>query len=41
MIKIVPEGEFLTYGVSVSLSKMRDPAAAQARTPVTQGERSR
>ncbi len=41
VIEIVPEGEFLTYGVSVSLSKMRDPAAAQARTPVTQGERSR
>lgn len=41
VIEIVPEGEFLTYGVSVSLSRMRDAAAAQARTPVTQGGRTR
>ena len=36
IIEIVPEGAFLTYGLDVSLSKMRDPAAARARVPVTQ-----
>ena len=36
IIEIIPEGEFLTYGVGVSLSKMRTPAAARARVPVTQ-----
>jgi Pyridoxamine 5'-phosphate oxidase len=36
IIEVVPEGEFLTYGLGVPLRKMRDPAAARARTPVTQ-----
>ena len=36
IIEILPEGAFLTYGLDVSLSKMRDPAAARARVPVTQ-----
>jgi hypothetical protein len=36
IIEIVPEGAFLTYGVGVSLLKMRTPAAARARVPVTQ-----
>ncbi len=36
IIEVVPEGEFLTYGLGVSLLKMRDPAAARARIPVTQ-----
>lgn len=36
IIEIVPEGAFLTYGLDVSLSKMRDPAAARARVSVTQ-----
>jgi hypothetical protein len=35
IIEIVPEGAFVTYGVGVSLAKMRDPAAARARVPVT------
>ncbi|MGZ8583355.1 MAG: pyridoxamine 5'-phosphate oxidase family protein [Actinomycetota bacterium] len=35
LIEIVPEGEFLTYALGVPLRKMRDPAAALARVPVT------
>lgn len=34
IIEIVPEGTFVTYGIGVSLMKMRDPAAAKARVPV-------
>jgi hypothetical protein len=34
IIEILPEGAFLTYGLGVSLMKMRDPAAARRRTPV-------
>ena len=41
LIEIVPEGAFLTYGLDVSLSKLRDPAAARARVPVTQERRTR
>jgi len=33
IIEIEPEGAFVTYGIGVSLSKMRDPAAARARVP--------
>jgi Pyridoxamine 5'-phosphate oxidase len=36
IIEILPEGAFLTYGLDVSLSEMRDPAAARARVSVTQ-----
>jgi hypothetical protein len=36
VIEILPEGPFVTYGVGVSLTQMRDPAAAGARVPVTQ-----
>ena len=36
IIEIAPEGAFLTYCLDVSLSKMRDPAAARARVSVTQ-----
>src|SRR6266511_3584138 len=36
VIEVVPEGPFVTYGVGVSLTQMRDPAAARARVPVTQ-----
>ena len=36
LIEIIPEGAFVTYGLGVSLSKLRDPAAARARVPVTQ-----
>jgi hypothetical protein len=41
IIEVVPEGEFLTYALGVPLRKMRDPAAAQARVPVTQKESTR
>jgi len=36
VIEVVPEGTFVTYGVGVALTQMRDPAAARARVPVTQ-----
>ena len=41
IIEVVPEGAFVTYGLGVSLSKLRDPAAARARVPVTQQGRAR
>jgi hypothetical protein len=41
IIEIVPEGAFLTYGLDVSLSKLRDPAAARARVPVIPERRTR
>jgi hypothetical protein len=41
LIEIVPEGAFVTYGLDVSLSKLRDPAAARARVPVTPAGRTR
>jgi hypothetical protein len=41
IIEVVPEGEFLTYALGVPLRKMRDPAAARARIPVTQEESTR
>ncbi len=41
IIEVVPEGEFLTYGLGASLMKMRDPVAARARIPVTQEEGTR
>jgi Pyridoxamine 5'-phosphate oxidase len=40
VIEILPEGTFLTYGLDVSLSKLRDPAAARARVPVTHEART-
>jgi Pyridoxamine 5'-phosphate oxidase len=36
LIEVLPEGAFVTYGLGVSLSKLRDPAAARGRVPVTQ-----
>lgn len=33
-IEIAPEGDFVTYGVGVSLMTMRDPEAARGRAPV-------
>ena len=39
ILEVIPEGCFVTYGVGVSLTQLRDPAAARARVPVTQ-ERS-
>jgi hypothetical protein len=35
VIELLPEGEFLIYGLGVSLMAMRHPAAARARVPVT------
>lgn len=34
IIEVTPEDAFVTYGIGVSLSAMRDPAAAAARVPV-------
>ena len=35
LLELVPEGRFLTYGIGVSLSAMRDPVASRALVPVT------
>jgi hypothetical protein len=34
VIELAPQGNFLTYGVGVSLMKMRDPELSLARVPV-------
>ncbi len=34
VFELVPEGQFLTYGIGVSLSGMRDPTVAVAHVPV-------
>lgn len=34
IIRIKPHGEFLTYGIGVSMATMRDPEAASGRAPV-------
>lgn len=34
VIEVTPQGDFLTYGVGVSLMTMRDPAASRGRAPV-------
>jgi hypothetical protein len=34
LIEVTPQGEFLTYGVGVSLMQMRDPAQARGRAVV-------
>jgi hypothetical protein len=41
VIEVVPEGEFLTYGLGAPLRKMLDPAAAQARVSVSREGRTR
>ena len=41
VIEITPVGAFRTYGLGVSLQAMLNPAAAQARVPVTPGEDTR
>ena len=38
VIEIIPAGAFRTYGIGVSLRAMLNPAAAQARVPVTPDE---
>src|SRR5215813_2504541 len=35
IIEVTPFGEFLVYGLGVALLGMRDPAASQARVPIT------
>ena len=35
LIEVSPEGDFLTYGIGVSVLAMRDPHKAQGRAPVT------
>ncbi len=35
IIEVVPRGDFVTYGVGVSLMEMRDTAAARGRVPVS------
>jgi Pyridoxamine 5'-phosphate oxidase len=39
VLEIVPEGRFMVYGLGVSLTRMRNPAAARARVPVGTRER--
>src|SRR5215468_12373103 len=34
ILEILPEGQFMVYGLGVSLTQMRNPAAARARLPV-------
>jgi hypothetical protein len=34
VIELTPRGQFLVYGIGVSLMQMRDPAVARARVPV-------
>lgn len=34
LIEVTPQGEFVTYGVGVSLTEMRDPAKARGRAAV-------
>lgn len=34
VIKVVPHGDFVTYGIDVSLARMRNPEEAQGRAPV-------
>jgi Pyridoxamine 5'-phosphate oxidase len=41
VIEVVPRGEFLTYALGIPLRKMLDPAAAQARVPVSREGRAR
>jgi len=41
VIEIIPAGAFRTYGLGVSLRAMLNPAAAQARVPVTPEEDAR
>ena len=34
LLELAPEGRFVTYGLGVSLQKMRDPVASRALVPV-------
>jgi hypothetical protein len=35
LLELTPQGRFVTYGLGVSLQRMRDPAASRALVPVT------
>ena len=35
IVEVTPKGEFVTYGLGVSLMEMRSPAIARARVPAT------
>jgi hypothetical protein len=37
VLEIRPTGHFVTYGLGVSLRRMRDPAASRARVPIGAG----
>lgn len=39
ILEIVPEGQFMIYGLGVSLKRMRSPAAARARVPAGMRQR--
>jgi hypothetical protein len=41
ILEVIPKGSFVTYGVGVSLTQLRYPAAARARVPVTQEKSAR
>jgi Pyridoxamine 5'-phosphate oxidase len=41
LIEILPEGAFVTYGLAVSLSNLRDPDAAGARVSISPAGRTR
>jgi hypothetical protein len=34
IIEVIPAGDFVTYGVGISLSEMRYPEKARGRAPV-------
>ena len=34
VIEVIPENDFVTYGVGISLKQMRDPNTARGRAPV-------
>ena len=40
VLEFVPEASFLTYGIGVSLSAMRDPVVARAHVPVASTNRA-
>jgi hypothetical protein len=37
LIEIIPQGEFITYGIGIPLRKMRHPELARGRASVSQG----
>lgn len=37
VVEIVPDGDFVLYGIGVPLTRMREPGASRARVPVRSG----